>query len=98
MLKIIRELLLQIVDRIDTGNTNLNADQMCDVIKILGDLNEPQEEMSKSKVAEYLGKSPRTIQNWIDSGILPKGRKVEGFKEHRWYKSDIDVYLFDKNK
>ena len=54
MLKIIRELLLQIVDRIDTGNTNLNADQMCDVIKILGDLNEPQEEMSKSKVAEYL--------------------------------------------
>jgi hypothetical protein len=34
---------------------------MCDVIKILGDLNEPPEEMSKSKVAEYLGKSPRTI-------------------------------------
>ena len=98
MLKIIRELLLQTVDRIDSGNTNLNSEQMCGIIKILGNLNGDSEEMSKAQVAEYLGKSPRTIQNWVDQGLLPKGREVEGFKEHRWYKSDIDVYLLNKNK
>jgi excisionase family DNA binding protein len=49
--------------------------------------------MSKTQAAEYIGVSRATFDNYIHDGFLPKGTKVEGFKELRWYKSDLDVFI-----
>jgi hypothetical protein len=39
MLQIIKKLLLQYIDDIDAGNTNLNYEQQCEILKILSNVN-----------------------------------------------------------
>lgn len=98
MLKIIRNILQQFIDNIDAGNSNLTYEQQCDIIKVLIDIREQEKnEMSKTQAAEYIGVSRATFDNYVHDGFLPKGIKVEGFKELRWYKSDLDVYLSSKH-
>ena len=98
MLKIIRNILQQFIDNIDAGNSNLTYEQQCDIIKVLIDIREQEKnEMNKTQAAEYLGVSRATFDNYVHDGFLPKGTKVEGFKELRWYKSDLDVYLASKH-
>ena len=98
MLKIIRNILQQFIDNIDANNSNLTYEQQCDIIKVLLDIREQEKnEMSKTQAAEYIGVSRATFDNYVHDGFLPKGTKVEGFKELRWYKSDLDVYLASKH-
>ena len=98
MLKIIRNILQQFIDNIDAGNSNLTYEQQCDIIKVLIDIREQEKnEMSKTQAAEYIGVSRATFDNYVHDGFLPKGIKVGGFKELRWYKSDLDVYLASKH-
>jgi predicted DNA-binding transcriptional regulator AlpA len=97
MLKIIKSILLKFIDDIDAGNSNLNYEQQCEIIKILSNVNIGQSnEMSKTQAAEYLGISRATFDNHVHDGFIPKGFKKEGFKELRWYKSDLDLYLLNK--
>lgn len=96
MLKIIRALLQQYIDNIDSGNTNINFQQQCDIIKILSNVNLGQEnEMNKTQAADYLGVSRATFDNYVRDGFIPKGKQVGNFKELRWYKSDLDLFLIN---
>jgi predicted DNA-binding transcriptional regulator AlpA len=55
--------------------------------------------MSKTQAADYIGVSRATFDNYVRDGFIPKGEKVESFKELRWYKSDLDLYLIkNENK
>ena len=74
MLKIIRSLLVNIIDRIDSGNTNITEEEGLEVIK-------------------YLNISRATFDNLVNEGKLPKGKHIQGFKELRWYKKDLDDYV-----
>lgn len=97
MLKIIRNLLQQYIDNIDSGNTNIDFQQQSDIIKILSNVNLGQEnEMNKTQAADYLGVSRATFDNYIKDGFIPKGKKVGNFKELRWYKSDLDLFLINQ--
>ena len=49
--------------------------------------------MSKSTAADYVGVCRATFDNYIRDGLIPKGEKVDGFKELRWYKNDLDFFL-----
>ena len=94
MLKIIRNILQKFIDDIDTNNTNLDYEQQCQIIRILSNVNIGQEnEMNKTQAADYLGISRATFDNHVRDGFIPKGRQIPGFKELRWYKSDLDLYL-----
>ena len=93
MLQIIKKLLLKYIDDIDAGNTNLNYEQQCEILKILSNVNLGQEnEMNKTEAADYLGVSRATFDNYVRDGFIPKGKQVGHFKELRWYKSDLDLY------
>lgn len=35
-------------------------------------------------------------QQYNRDGFIPRGRKLEGFKELRWYKSDLDLFLVNQ--
>ena len=96
MLKIIRSILQKFIDDIDANNTNLSFEQQCDIVRLLSNVNNPNE-MSKTQAADYIGVSRATFDNYVKDGLIPKGVHVEGFKELRWYKCDLDLYLTNKN-
>ena len=97
MLGIIRNLLQQHIDNIDSGNTNIDFQQQSDIIKILSNVNLGQDnEMNKTDAADYLGVSRATFDNYVRDGFIPKGKKVGNFKELRWYKSDLDLFLINQ--
>lgn len=96
MLKIIREILQKFIDDIDADNTNMSYEQQCNVLRVLSNVNIGQDnEMNKTQAADYLGVSRATFDNYIRDGFIPKGKQVGNFKELRWYKSDLDIFLLN---
>lgn len=94
MLKIIRNILQQFIDDIDADNTNLNYEQQCNIIRVLSNVNLGQDnEMNKTQAADYLGVSRATFDNYVRDGFIPRGKQIGNFKELRWYKSDLDLFL-----
>jgi predicted DNA-binding transcriptional regulator AlpA len=94
MLKIIRTVLQKWIDDIDADNTNLSYQQQCNIIRLMSNVDIGQEnEMNKTKAADYLGVSRATFDNYVRDGFIPRGRQVGDFKELRWYKSDLDLFL-----
>ena len=97
MLSIIRSLLQQHIDNSDAGNTNLNYEQQCKLLRIMSNVDIGQDnEMNKTEAADYIGVSRATFDNYVKDGFIPKGKEVGRFKELRWYKSDLDLYLLNK--
>lgn len=97
MIKIIRNLLVNIIDRIDAGNTSISEDEGIEIINYLSKFNDKDEGISKYSACQYLNISRANFDNLIRENKLPKGKKVLGFKELRWYKKDLDEYI-KKNK
>ena len=54
MLKIIREILLKIVNVIDTGNSNLSPEECEEVIEYLSGITNKNEKLSKYQACKYL--------------------------------------------
>ena len=90
MLKIIRNLLVNIIDRIDSGNTNITEEEGLEVINYLNKFNNKDEGISKYTACQYLNVSRATFDNLVREGKLPEGKHIQGFKEKRWYKKDLD--------
>ena len=94
MLQIIKSILQKFIDDIDADNTNISYEQQCDIIKILSNVDIGKDnEMNKTQAADYLGVSRATFDNYVRDGFIPKGKQVGNFKELRWYKSDLDLFL-----
>ena len=91
MIQLIKTLLLQFIDNIDSGNSNICQEEQEEIIKMLQKIN--SKELSKIESAEYIGVSRATFDNYINKGLIPKGRKRQGFKELSWNKSDLDKFL-----
>ena len=93
-MKLIRNILQKWIDDIDADNTNLSYEQQCDLIRVLSNVNLGQEnEMNKTQAADQIGVSRATFDNYVRDGFIPKGKQVGNFKELRWYKSDLDLFL-----
>lgn len=90
MLKVLRELLVGIIDDIDTGNTNIEEEDEVKIIESLRQHTRKDKPMSKYQAYTYLNMSRATFDNLVKDGKLPKGTKVAGFKELFWYKKDLD--------
>lgn len=93
MLSVIRELLLKIVDDIDTGNSNLSDEESIEVIKSLRKYTRKDTPLSKYQAYTYLNMSRAKFDNMVRDGKLPKGKKIAGFKELIWYKRDLNKYI-----
>lgn len=97
MKKIIRAILQKFIDDIDADNTNLNYEQECEILRVLSNVNLGQDnEMNKTQAADYLGVSRATFDNYVRDGFIPKGKQIGNFKELRWYKSDLDIFLVNQ--
>ncbi len=93
MLKIIRNLLLKIVDDIDAGNSNLSDEEALKLISDLKELTDKEQRISKYQACQYLNVSRATFDNYVRDGKLPRGKHVAGFKELSWTKKELDNFI-----
>jgi alpha-amylase/alpha-mannosidase (GH57 family) len=92
MLRVIREKLLQIINDIDAGNSNLTEEEAIEVAKVIQSFTDKTQKMSKYKACQYLNVSRATFDNYVREGLLPRGNKEPGFKEKFWTEKDLDEF------
>jgi hypothetical protein len=85
-LKIIRDLLVDRINAIDTGNSNISEESQLEIIELFSRLSNPEEKMSKYQSVDYINKhgvkiSRATFDNYVKDGKLPKGKHQQGFTE-----------------
>lgn len=90
MLSVIKNLLLKIVDDIDAGNSELSEEEELKVISALRRYSRKDTSMSKYQAYSYLNISRAKFDNLVRAGVIPRGKKVPGFRELRWTKKDLD--------
>lgn len=98
MLQLIKQMFLGIVDDIDAGNTNMTEEDCIKVITLIKEYAKKNTEFSKYEAYTYLNIKRARFDSLVKDGLLPKGKKVAGFKELRWYKEDLDEYVRRRNK
>lgn len=70
MLKVIRNLLLKIVDDIDAGNSNITEGEALEIVDSLKRFTDKEKRLSKYAACEYLNVSRATFDNYVR--FLPK--------------------------
>lgn len=80
----------------DSDNSYLTEEEQIKVIKTLKQIARKDEPLNKYQSAKYIGKSRATFDNLVKAGKIPKGKKVQGSKELRWFKKDLDKYIKSK--
>lgn len=91
MLQVIKKQLLSIVDDIDAGNSNASEEELVSIAKALKTYTRKDVGLSKVQAYTYLGISRAKFDNLVREGILPRGKKIQGFKELRWFKKDLKI-------
>ena len=86
MLKVIRSLLLKIVDDIDAGNSNITEGEALEIVDSLKRFTDKEKRLSKYAACEYLN-------NYVREGKLPRGKHDIGFKELSWDKKTLDEFV-----
>ena len=97
MLSIIKNLLQQIINDIDSNNTNLTYEDQMKALRFIQNMVDKNCRMSKMQACDYLGVSRATFDNYVKNGWIPRGEKQDGFKELSWMKSDLDIYKSTQN-
>lgn len=86
LLKLFCAALERVLRSAQRGELELTDDEVLIIMR-----NIALEPMSKEDAARYLNMRRSNFDTHIEKGHLPKGRKVVGFKELRWYKQELDV-------
>lgn len=93
MLKVIKDLLLKVINDIDAGNSSLDEQEALEIIDILKKYTDKEIRLSKYAACNYLNISRATFDNYIKEGKLPKGTHSIGFKELSWSRKELDDYI-----
>lgn len=92
LIKLVVKTLRETATNLDAGNSELSESEAMDILETLC-----HKSMSKAQVCEYLNTSPSSFRDMIRAKQMPRGRKIVGYKELRWYKDEIDKH-FEKLK
>ena len=93
MLRVIRNLLVKIVNDIDAGNSNITEKEAMELTKVLQSYTDKTVKMSKYEACKYLNISRATFDNYVRAGRLPRGKHEAGFKELSWDKKTLDAFI-----
>ena len=89
MLQHVRKYLLQAVDDIDAGNSNIPEEDEIRIAKMLKEMVRVDTPMSKYQAYTFLNMSRVQFDNLVREGKIPRGKKISGWKELRWNKKDL---------
>ena len=92
MLKIIRDLLLKIVDSIDAGNSNISEKEAFEIIDIIKRYTDTTQYYNRTQAAKYLNCSVQSFDLYRKEGKIPEGiKQVGGVRQ--WTKQQLDEYI-----
>lgn len=77
--------------RVASDNCNLTEGEAMDILSVIA-----HESLSKEQACAYLNVRKSRFGELMDNGEVPQGRKVTGFKEHRWYKDELIKAVYKK--
>ena len=92
MIKLIRNILEDYINKIDSGNSNLDEESAIAILKAIGDSTDMTKRVSKYKACQILCISRATFDNYVREGKLPQGEHTIGFKEKSWSMYDINKF------
>lgn len=90
-MNIIRNILQQFINDIDSGNSNITEKEQLELLEVLQKIN--SKELSKIEAANYIGVCRATFDNYIKRGLIPEGKKRQGVNALFWNKYDLDKFL-----
>ena len=79
----------EVADRIEVGTSEVSESQAVDILRIVA-----HEVMSKEQACSYMNLSRARFDDLVREKKIPRGRKVVGWKELRWYKDELDAAMF----
>lgn len=96
MLKeLLSKLLRDTADKIDSGSCELTDSEIINSLDVLSQYDNNQW-MNKDQACDYLKMSRSTFDANIRCGLIPKGKKIKGWKEKVWTKSQLIRYEYFK--
>lgn len=97
MLKVIKNLLLKIIDNIDTGNSNITEDQAIEIIKVIKNYTDTTQLYNRTQAAKYLHCSVQSFDLYRKEGKIPEGIKQAG-GVRQWTKQQLDDFIKSNKK
>ena len=92
MLKVIKELLLKIIDSIDAGNSNISEKEAFEIIDIIKHYTDTTQYYNRTQAAKYLNCSIQSFDLYRKEGKIPEGiKQVGGVRQ--WTKQQLDEYI-----
>lgn len=97
-LKLLRTVLMELVEKIDAGNSTEDETEIDAAIEILSTINHGIPRYSKRYLCDnVLYCSESTFNQYLSIGIIPPGIKQVGFKELSWSIKDMDNAIKYRN-
>ena len=97
MLKVIKNLLLKIIDNIDSGNSNITEDQAIEIIKVIKNYTDTTQLYNRTQAAKYLHCSVQSFDLYRKEGKIPEGIKQAGGVK-QWTKQQLDDFIKSNKK
>ena len=94
----IKNALLNVIDAIDAGNSKVDDDDALQIIELSNKLTNTENKLSKYQACKYLHISRATFDNRVKDGIIPPGKKEQGFKELFWTLEDLKNSKYGTSK
>ena len=92
MLKVIKDLLLKIIDSIDAGNSNITEKEAFEIIDIIKHYTDTTQYYNRTQAAKYLNCSVQSFDLYRKEGKIPEGiKQVGGVRQ--WTKQQLDEYI-----
>ena len=92
MLKVIKELLLKIIDSIDAGNSNISEKEAFEIIDVIKRYTDTTQYYNRTQAAKYLNCSVQSFDLYRKEGKIPEGiKQVGGVRQ--WTKQQLDEYI-----
>ena len=88
---LLTKLLRDLADRLDAGNSTMTDEELMTALETL-EQYDTTARISKDQACSLLNISRSSFDSLVRLGELPRGKKIRGFKELFWTKSDILKY------
>lgn len=96
LLKSIRKILVELIDRIDSGECATTDEQERMFLDLCTMIAGKERRVSKYEACRYLNMSRAKFDRYVSEGRIPHGRKSPGFKELSWSLAELDSCKLNK--
>ena len=90
--KLVIRYLKEVTKKIEEESCELTDEEAMDILKVIA-----HESLSKEQACIFLNMSRSNFDLYIRQKKLPKGRKIAGYNELRWYKDELELYNYKLN-